>query len=338
MASLTQLKYIIAVARSGHFGKAAEQCHVSQPSLSMQIQKVEEEIGYPLFDRKKKPVVPTKKGEVFIEQARRVLGEFQKLNQVSLETIRQPSGEFRLGIIPTLAPYLLPVFLESFSETYPKVDLYIEEMKTDVIISELRKDNCDAGILATPLKEKGIRERPLFYEPFYAYSSPSHEIHLQPNVHVSDLSRNHDIWLLQDGHCFKNQVLNLCSLDEETGVFKNVHFESGNLETIRYLIKKTKGYTLLPYLFVQTLPTQEQKTMISSFSAPIPTREVSLVHARDNWKKDVLEALYSSIKSNLPSDLETDKKDNIEIIEFNTSVTNSLTSRLPSKGFRNSGT
>jgi len=316
MASITQLGYIIEVERVGHFGKAAESQHVSQPSLSMQIQKVEEEIGYPLFDRKKKPVIPTEKGKSYIEQAKRVLGEYSRLEKVSQGFGEERSGDFRLGIIPTLAPYVLPIFLEKFSKKFPKVDLYIEELKTETIIEQLRKDFIDAGILATPLKEKGIRERPLFYEPFYAYSSAEHEIHKSRGIKANQLAKNQDIWLLQDGHCFKNQVLNLCSLDEETGVFKNIHFESGNLETIRYLIKQTKGYTLLPYLFVQSLPKNEKKTMISEFSSPVPTREVSLVHTRESWKKDVLEALLATIKANLPSDLVTERKSDIEIIEF----------------------
>ncbi|MGZ3723386.1 MAG: LysR substrate-binding domain-containing protein, partial [Bdellovibrionales bacterium] len=211
MPSVSQLEYIVAVEKHRHFGKAAEQCHVSQPTLSMQIQKVEEEIGFPIFDRIKKPVVPTAKGLKFIAQAKVLLHEHLKLMDISKNQSEEMSGELRLGVIPTIAPYLLPLFIESFSKEYPNIHLIIDELKTDTIIQLLREDSLDAGILATPLHESGLRERPIFYEPFYLYVAKNHPLNARKRIKEDDLHGD-EMWLLQDGHCLRNQVARFCSL------------------------------------------------------------------------------------------------------------------------------
>ncbi len=299
MPSLTQLEYIVAVEKWRHFGKAAEACHVTQPTLSMQIQKVEEEIGYPLFDRLKKPVVPTAKGVRFIQQAKALLHEHRKLMELSRNQSHEVSGEFRLGVIPTVAPYLLPLFLESFSREYPHVELIVDELKTDTIISALHEDKLDAGILATPLNEPGLKERALYYEPFALYVSKSSSLNSRRRIRESDLS-GEEMWLLADGHCFRNQIVRYCSLKEREGVFPNVQFAGGTLETLRNLIRNTSGYTLVPALFVDTLSDAEKKEHIREFEKPVPTREISLIYRRDQWKSDILNALENRIRKGLP--------------------------------------
>jgi LysR family hydrogen peroxide-inducible transcriptional activator len=303
MPTLTQLEYIVAVEKFRHFGKAAEACHVSQPSLSMQIQKVEEALGIVIFDRAKKPILPTEKGQRFIEQAKTLLRENQKLLQVAKQDNLEISGQFRLGVIPTLAPYLLPLFIQDFSKLYPKVQLNIDELKTDDIVRDLKEDSLDAAILATPLHEKGLKEKHLFYEEFFLYVGTEHALSKRKKIKEEDLNSN-EMWLLQDGHCLRNQVIKICSIRNETGVFKNIHFEGGNLETLRYLVKNSNSYTLIPQLFANTLPENEKKHLVKEFEQPVPSREISLVYRRDQWKADIIFAIEKVLLANLPPELQ----------------------------------
>jgi LysR family hydrogen peroxide-inducible transcriptional activator len=313
--SITQLRYICAVDKLKHFGKAALECYVSQPSLSAQIQKVELEIGFYIFDRTKKPLAVTNKGNDFIKQAERVLGEYEKLLHMSKMCAAEVSGEFRLGIIPTLIPYVLPRFIESFSTNYPKVKLIIDELKTEDIISTLKTDKLDAGILATPLNTEGIKKQVLFYEPFYAYVNPRHHLANKDEIKINQLTTD-DLWLLKDGHCFRNQVINFCSLDDSDGMFNNVVFEGGSLDTLRFLVRDSGGYTLVPQLFTENLPEQERAQMIKKFAKPVPIREISIVYSRTQWKTDILAALEKIIKQTLPSNAITMPNHDYEIISI----------------------
>jgi len=302
MATLTQLQYIVTVEKLRHFGKAALACNVSQPSLSQQIQKVEDEMGLTIFDRLKKPVLPTEKGRLFIEQAKVILKESQKLTELAKQQGAEVSGDFRLGIIPTLAPYLLPLMIEPFSKAYPRVNLRVDELKTETIVEQIRNDTLDGAILATPLHEPGLKETVLFYEPFYLFVSSEHPLAAKKKIGEDDLDGS-EMWLLQDGHCLRNQVVRVCSIKNEKGVYKNIRFEGGNLETLRYLVKRTRGYTLIPQLFVDTLPESERRNHVREFAAPVPSREVSLVYRRDHWKADILSAVEKTVEANLPDKL-----------------------------------
>jgi LysR family hydrogen peroxide-inducible transcriptional activator len=313
MPSLNQLEYIVAVDKYRHFGKAADHCHVTQPTLSMQIQKVEEEIGYPLFDRLKKPIVPTAKGQKFISQAKVLLFEHHKLMDLSKHQGAERSGDLRLGVIPTIAPYLIPLFIAKFSKDYPKIHLTIDELKTETILSMLKEDRLDAAILATPLHEAGLKERPIYYEPFSLYVNKKHPLNARKKIKEDDLS-GADMWLLADGHCVRNQVVKFCALKNDEGVFPNIEFEGGNLDTLRNLIRKSQGYTLVPRLFVETLSESERRDFIREFEKPVPTREVSLVYRRDQWKSDVLKALEESIRAQLPEDLRKPNLKGLEIL------------------------
>lgn len=305
--TLTQLSYISAVAQCRNFGKAAKSCFVSQPTLSMQIQKLEEELEVILFDRSKKPVEPTAMGQKIIEQTQVVLQEALRIEELIKAEKGEISGSFKLGIIPTLTPYLLPLFLEKFTTNYPSVKLIVEELQTQQIIHQLKEDIIDAGILVTPLHIQGIIEQPIFNEPFLAYLSPSHPLLSLDTISEKDLSLD-DIWLLNEGHCFRDQAIEVCKkIRGNNPQRKNLVFESGNLETLKRLVDQKFGYTLLPWLATMGMPAAEKKKRIRVFKAPIPIREVSVVYSRSFLKKSIIEALYKEIVSSLPKELNNSK-------------------------------
>ena len=305
--TLTQLSYVTAVAQTRNFGLAAKSCFISQPTLSMQIQKLEDDLGVTLFDRSKKPVEPTAIGQRIIEQAQVVLQEAKRIEELIKEEKGEISGEFKLGIIPTLAPYLLPLFLEKFTITYPAVNLIVEEMQTQKIIKMLKEDKIDAGILVTPLNHKGIVEWPLFNDPFLAYLAPKHPLLSLSQVSDKDLSLD-DIWLLNEGHCFRDQAIEICKRVKGKGSKnKNLTFESGNLETLKRLVDQNFGYTLLPSLAILGMPASEQKKKVRFFKSPAPIREVSVVYSRNYLKKSIIEALHKEVVSTLPRELKKPK-------------------------------
>jgi|APSaa5957512535_1039671.scaffolds.fasta_scaffold00219_10 LysR family transcriptional regulator, hydrogen peroxide-inducible genes activator len=298
--SLTQLTYVLAVAQSRNFVKAARSCFISQPTLSMQIHKLEEELGVTLFDRSRKPVEPTAIGKKIIEQAQTVLQEACRIEEIIKLEKGEISGDFKLGIIPTLAPYLLPLFLESFTKSYPRVNLIVEELQTQQIIRLLRLDKIDAGVLVTPLNSNGIVERPLFNDPFVVYLAPNHPLHRLKKVSGSDLILD-DIWLLNEGHCFRDQAIEICKRVKGLPK-KNLEFESGNLETLKRLVDKNFGYTLVPSLAILEMSKTDLKKKVRFFKSPAPTREVSIVYSRSYLKKSIIEALHKKIVSSLPKE------------------------------------
>ena len=305
--TLTQLSYIAAVAQHRNFGKAAKSCFVSQPTLSMQIQKLEEELEVTLFDRSKKPVEPTAMGQKIIEQTQVVLQEALRIEELIKAEKGEISGSFKLGIIPTLTPYLLPLFLEKFTTNYPNVKLIVEELQTKQIIHQLKEDIIDAGILVTPLNIQGIIEKPIFNEPFLVYLSPSHPLLSLDTISEKDLSLD-DIWLLNEGHCFRDQAIDVCKkIRGNNPQRKNLVFESVNLETLKRLVDQKFGYTLLPWLAIMGISAAEKKKKIRVFKAPIPIREVSVVYSRSFLKKSIIEALYKDIVSSLPKELKNSK-------------------------------
>ena len=299
MPTFTQLEYIVAVDKFVHFGKAAKACHVSQPSLSAQIQKVEDEIGFLIFDRNKKPVKSTEKGLAFIEQSKVIIREHHRLMDMSKTSQKEVSGDFHLGIIPTVAPYLIHWFINDFSKRFPKVQLRIEELQTEKIIEELHEDRLDGGILATPLHEEGIQEAPLYYEEFLVYINNQHPLAKKKLIHEKDLDL-HELWLLEDGHCLRTQILKICSMRKQKSKFGNILFQSGNLETLKNIAKNNRGYTVLPASYVEMISRDEQKIHIRPFSSPAPSREISLVYRRDQWKKDILQGIEKCIADSLP--------------------------------------
>jgi LysR family hydrogen peroxide-inducible transcriptional activator len=313
--TITQLEYVLAVDKFRHFGKAAKACSVTQPTLSMQLQKAEDELGVILFDRSKNPILPTEEGERIIQQARSVIREYKKIFSIIDASKDEVRGDFRLGVIPTLTPYVVPLFAGAFVKKYPQVNLTIEEFKTEEIIELLGKDEIDAGLLATPLVGEHLIERVLFHEPFSVFASKNHPLLKKAKIKDNDLNTS-DVWLLNEGHCFRQQVLNLCKLSKEKGHHDNLTFESGNLETLKNMVMNSSGYTLLPQLAVLNL-SNEDKKHVREFQAPVPTREISLVHNRIFLKEKIITALEEAIVENLPDSLKSLKKKNIEIISIN---------------------
>ncbi len=316
--TLTQLEYILAVAKYRHFGKAAKACFVTQPTLSMQVLKLEEELGITLFDRSRSPILITAEGELVIEQARSVIREEKRLYDIVEHSRDEISGDFRLAVIPTLSTYILPLFLQSFVAKYPLVNLVIEERTTEEIIRLLAEDEVDAGLLATPLNESTLIEKVLFYEPFYLFVAPGHPLAKKKKVREADLDLQ-EIWLLNKGNCFRDQVLNICAEtrghSSHQGNEDKIRFESGNLETLKNMVLTSSGYTILPHLAVEQLASPRKK-LVREFTHPVPTREVSLVYSRRCLRERVLTALEEAILAALPKELRDLRSRDVSVIEF----------------------
>ena len=307
-ATLIQLEYIVAVDTHRHFGKAAENCFVTQPTLSMQIHKLEESLGVIIFDRSKQPVVPTEIGKLLIKQAREVLNQARRIDEIISDEQEEITGELKIGVIPTLAPYLLPLFISSFLEKYPKVSLTVEELLSGQIITNLRNDLIDIGLMATPLEEQGLIEKPLFYEEFMIYSSHRHPLYQKEQVKFEELDHD-NLWLLNEGHCFRNQVIRICNREQMVGATP-FRYESGSLESIRRIVDRQHGITLLPELATLDLD-KDSRQKVKSFEHPAPTREVSLVLRRSFLKKKMVEALHKEILECLPPLIRSRKADNL---------------------------
>ncbi len=290
--TITQLYYVLAVAEHQNFTKAAEKCFVTQPTLSMQIQKLEDELDILIFDRSKKPIELTEVGRKIVNQAKNIVNESYRIQDIVDQQKGFIGGEFKLGIIPTVMPTLLPMFLKAFIKKHPKVKLKIEELTTDEIITRINDGHLDAAIAATPLEIDTIKERVLYYEPFVSYIPKSHRLHLNKKIAVSDLDIN-DMLLLEDGHCFRDGVINLCK------AFKNntedsFQIESGSIETLIKLSNEGLGMTLLPYL--HTLDIKEsEKDNLHYFNDPSPAREVSIIYHKSELKMQIIEALQATI-------------------------------------------
>ena len=244
--TITQLQYVLAVAEHKNFTLAADKCFVTQPTLSMQIQKIEEELNILIFDRSKKPIQLTAIGQKIVEQAKNIVNEAGKIKDIVEYQKGFIGGEFRIGIIPTIMPTLLPMFLNNFIKKYPKIKLIIEELNTNEIITRLKNGHLDAAIAATPLEDEKIKEIVLYYEPFVAYIPENHAISGKTEIEISDLNLD-EILLLQDGHCFRDGILNLCKNQEMAGK-NSFQLESGSFETLIKLADEVLGTTLLPYL------------------------------------------------------------------------------------------
>jgi len=300
--TLIQLKYVVAVDTYRHFATAAEHCFVTQPTLSMQINKLEKELDILIFDRSKHPVQPTPVGKKIISQARIALKESEKIEELVKGSKGLISGEFRLGIIPTITPFLLPRFLREIINEYPEIHLRIEELQTDQILDKLDKDQLDAGILATPLHENRIVEIPLYYEPFMAYVPKGHRLEKEEFVLHSELQLK-DILLLKNGHCFRDNVINLCKgAFPEGSNGKAMELESGNFETLIKLSNQGFGMTLLPYLAAIDLPEPDRHN-IKPIEHPQPSREISIIHNKAQLKLSIIEVIAGVIRKQIPSKL-----------------------------------
>lgn len=294
--TLTQLGYVVALDAHRHFGLAAAACHVTQPTLSMQLAKLERVLGFPLFDRTRTPVVPTEGGRLVAEQARVVLREAARLSEVRDALAGAVAGELRLGVIPTLAPYVLPLLVPRLRVRHPALELVVEERVTDDLVGAVRAGGLDAALVASAAPGADLVDRVLFAEPFVGYVSAAHRLTARADLTPADLSLD-DLWLLAEGHCLRVQTVELCRRRvrgtgaAEAGPGAGARFESGNLETLTRLVEGGEGMTLLPALAAAGLRTAAQRALVRPFRAPAPTREVRLVQGRRRPRAALVEAV-----------------------------------------------
>lgn len=309
--TLTQLEYIVALDTHRHFVAASERCFVTQPTLSMQIQKLEEELGVKIFDRTKQPVIPTEIGEGIIAQARLVLREAQKVKQMIVDQKDALAGELRIGIIPTLAPYLLPPLYQYMRQKYPQLNIVIKEKITEEVIQELKNNRLDCGIIVTPLKDSAIKENVLFYEELFVYVSKKNSLVDKKYVLANEIDPN-KLWLLEEGHCFRSQILNLCELRKSSDF--HFQYETGSIETLKRMVEKSDGFTILPELAVMEFRASQRK-LVKKLKEPNPAREVSLVTHRDHVKTKLIKTLRDEVLAIVPKSMQ--KLNNKKILEIN---------------------
>ena len=301
MITLTQLEYIVAIDEYRHFATAADKCFVTQPTLSMQIKKLEDELGVIIFDRSRQPVVPTDIGAKLIEQARMTLSSTERIKEIINEEQQEVEGSLKIGIIPTLAPYLLPIFIGHYIRKYPAVKVEVEELVSEEIIRRLKHDLLDVGLFVTPYSDEKIVENPVFYEEMLVYAHPDHELLKQKEIRLKDIATP-EIWMLGDGHCFRNQVVNLCAM---SGIQHNTlpfEFESNSLETLMKIVDVEGGFTLIPELALQYM-SEAKKRQVRSFTENKPLREVSVIYSRHYTKQKLISLLCDEIRSVVPSRL-----------------------------------
>ncbi|KQS31697.1 hydrogen peroxide-inducible genes activator [Pedobacter sp. Leaf194] len=306
--TLVQLEYIVAVDTYRSFVTAADKCFVTQPTLSMQVQKLEELLSVKIFDRSKQPVSPTEIGSQIVAQARIILQESGKIKELISSQQQDVLGELRIGVIPTVAPYLLPEVISSMLEKYPELKLMIWEYTTEDIIHHLKTGVLDCGILATPLTDVNIVEMPLYYENFVSYISKNSKLYKKKAVDAEDLN-DENIWLLNEGHCMRNQVLNICRSTKNNRL-QGLEYNTGSVETLVRMVDLNGGATLLPELAIAELNTK-QINKIRHFKSPEPVREISLVTHKNFIKKRMLNALKDEILEIIPKAMKQKKKKDI---------------------------
>ncbi len=298
---INQLVYFIALEKHGSFSKAAEELNISQPALSLQMQKLEEELEYKLLNRNKKPFCLTTEGELFLERACEIINLIDNLHDLAIETAEEVSGYLRVGIIPTVAPYLVPLFINTLLKNYPKLHLDIVELKTDEIISQLKRGDIDCGILATPIKNNTLLKRPLFYERFYLYVSDKHPLYIKDKVEIEDINFE-ELWYLQEGNCFQNQVNSICQFSAQIGKKQHLVYRSNSIESLRRIVESKNGITFIPELATIDIPA-DLEDLIKPIEGNSPLREISLITSVSNAKERQVEALTKTILQNIPKSM-----------------------------------
>lgn len=292
--TIQQLEYVVALDNYRHFVTAAEHCFVTQPTITTQVKKLEEEIGLQLFDRSKTPLKPTEAGEIFIRKARQIISEINQLKELVNHEIDHFEGEYKIGIIPTLSPYIVPFFAGNFAKKYPNTILKIEEMKSEDIIDALEKNKLHVGILVTPLHEQALREIPMYNEPFVFYGEENHPLLKKELLDSREVDTLEGLWLLDNGHCFREQVLNICN---SPAYNRSIQFQSGSIETLKQMVDNFGGFTLIPEMAVKKSDIHR----IVRFKEPVPIREVSLVTHKSFAKEGLLDALRKEILEQIPN-------------------------------------
>ncbi len=289
--TIVQLEYLLAVANCGSFSRAADICFVTQPSLSMQIKTLEEELGVVLLDRSKKPVIPTEVGEVVIEQARQTLMAYSNIREAVDEHKSEISGKLRLGVIPTISPYLLHRFIPTFVSRFPKIELEVCDMVTADIIDALKRDKIDAALVAGGTCGEGIIEHELFNDRFYAYVSPENPLYERSNVRIEDINLK-DLVLLSSGNCMRDQVMELCMAKRE--VSSHYSFVSGSIDTLMRIVDCTHCLTIIPELAIDYIPV-EHKDRVKTLAKGATSRKIAVAVRRTYVKNSIVNALNATI-------------------------------------------
>lgn len=297
--TLQQLEYILAVNQFRHFAKAAEYCRVTQPTLSAMIQKLEEELDTRIFDRSQQPVCPTPVGIHIIEQAQNILVQANRIKNIIEEEKHSLTGTFKLGILPTVAPYLLPRFFPQLMKKYPDLDIRVVEMKTNDIKKALQTGEIDAGIVASLAGMEELQQTPLFYEQFFAYVSREDALFNNEVIRTSDLN-GEQLWLLDEGHCFRDQLVRFCQMKSARA--SQLAYHLGSMGTFMRMVESGKGVTFIPELAVLQLG-DAQKELVRSFAIPCPTRQVVLLTNKNFIRHTLLEVLVKEIKLSVPKEM-----------------------------------
>lgn len=304
--TITQIEYIVAVEQNGSFVTAAEKCFVTQPTLSMQIQKLEEELGVKIFDRNHHPILPTEMGRKIIEQARKVLYERDVIDELIAENKKELSGKLHVAVIPTIAPSILPDALKSFVKKYPQVEIIISELNTEQIIEHLKEGELDFGILSTPLHEKSLKESILYYEPYVLYAREGHALLKKKEIAPDDLDVN-ELWTLGDEHCMRFQVINLCGKQKFVGAKNPFNYNSGSLMSLMRMVDINGGYTILPELSLTDF-SEDVLERVRYFKDPVPVREISMVTNKYFTKNKLSIAFNESLLSSVPESMRVKNK------------------------------
>lgn len=297
--TLQQLEYILAVNQFRHFAKAAEYCRVTQPTLSAMIQKLEEELDTRIFDRSQQPVCPTPVGILIIEQAQKILVQANRIKNIIEEEKHSLTGTFKLGILPTVAPYLLPRFFPQLMKKYPDLDIRVIEMKTNDIKKALQTGEIDAGIVASLAGMEELQQTPLFYEQFFVYMSRKDILFNSEVIRTSDLN-GEQLWLLDEGHCFRDQLVRFCQMKSARA--SQLAYHLGSMETFMRMVESGKGVTFIPELAVLQLG-DIQKELVRPFAIPCPTRQIVMLTNKNFIRHTLLEALTKEIKSSIPKEM-----------------------------------
>lgn len=296
--NLSQLEYLRELYVSGSFSMAAEKLGITQPALSLQIQKLEEELDFKLIDRARRPLKLTAEGEVFFRKVTDILQQVDQLKDIAFELGNEIKGTLKIGIIPTLAPYLVPLFLNRLSREYPALHIEVYELKTEEIIAEMKMSRLDCGIISTPVSENNLDFQPLFYERFFAYVSEKHPLYTKEMVSIGEIEEN-DLWYLEEGNCFQNQVNSICNLSPGIQAGRLLDYRSSSIDSLRRIVENENGVTFIPELATINIPA-EQEEMIKEFSDDHPVREISLISLKRPAKERQIKALQTVIKKSIP--------------------------------------
>lgn len=296
--NFAQLEYLKELYASGSFSQAAKKLGITQPALTLQIQKLEEEIDFKLLDRSKRPFTFTEEGKLFYEKSVEILRQLEQLKQISVEISEEVRGNLKVGIIPTLAPYLVPLFIEKLNTDYPALQLEISEQRTEEIIKEIRLGNLDCGIISTPISTSGMEFLPLFYEKFFIYIAVTHSLFEKDKLLINDINQS-DLWYLNEGNCFQNQVNSICGINPQKKGGQNLVFHSNSIESLRRIVESKKGITFIPELATIDIPA-EHEDLIKDFASNQPLREISIVASKQYPKERQVSALHKIIQQSVP--------------------------------------